>query len=228
MLGVAVGSQDLIVVRPNEVQPEIAFAAESNGDQDDDRSDQRDQMLVLPYNDEGLQTLLGMADGTVILAGNRHWAKALAYAIQHHGVDVRYVAPRKAERGQVRSYAKFLQIALAHGVTGKPFFGARYKIYTKTTAEDAVQHPWVELAAKTVIAANDLRRCKHRILNEMRLIFPELLNLGTKLWGKKSVSALQEMNFGYFRCYNLELHQSLAGINDARGLARKVQFRNTK
>lgn len=68
----------------------------------------------------------------------------------------------------------------------------------------------MELVSKIVIAADDLRRSKHRILNELRLIFPELVSLGTKLWGKKAAAALEEGRFDYFRNYGLELNESLA------------------
>lgn len=97
MVGVAVGSQDLKVVcsekklsseeAPNEIDP-----ADESADDDGD-------VLVLPYNEQGLQTLLGIADGTVVIAGNRLWAKPLAHALLHNGRNVRYIAPPKGRAG---------------------------------------------------------------------------------------------------------------------------------
>jgi len=57
---------------------------------------------------------------------------------------------------------------------------------------------------------NDLRQCKHRMINSLRIIFPELISLGNKLWGKKALEALEKSDFAFFQHYGLELEKSLA------------------
>ncbi len=204
MLGIAVASQELkVLIHKEEPVPESI-------EEEDGNSEKGEDVLVLPYSEQGLATVLGMADGDVIvLAGNHSWAKPLAYALTRHGKEVRYVTPRKAERGQILSQVKFLQNALARGVTGKPFTSEQYQPHASGPTEDAVAHPWVELDNRYVVVMNDLRRAKHRIINSLRVIFPELVGLETKIWGKKALAALEDEDFRYFRKHGLDYSVSL-------------------
>lgn len=194
MIGIAVGSQDLkvMVIEKNSIKEE-------------------EDVLTMPNNEDGLSKIMALAGPNglpIVLAGNRRWAKTLAYALAEHGKQVRYISPPKTERGQKVAQAKFLRNALLSGAKGRPFFEEKFG---KKYAEEPVSYPWVELAMRVPILNNDLRRCKHRILNTLRVLFPELVSLGTKLWGKKALAALREQEYAYFyQRYEMDKRRSLS------------------
>lgn len=161
MLGVAVHSRHLILVNKNEERK-------------------------VSYDSSGIQEILNAAkqdDGIVILAGNRKWAKALAYSLQGQGLKVRYLGLPGKPRGKKMSAAAFLKIALEKGLKGYSFF---------RTGIEEHPHPWVEKAKEYFILEDDIRRVKSRIREELRLLCPEAMQNPQKLWTKKALEALKE------------------------------------
>jgi hypothetical protein len=212
MIGVAVASQNFKVLVPEEW--ELNGNNKTNVD-DEDQDEKNDSVLEFPADKSGMMQLLDLAkdhdDWTIVIAGNYNWAKPLASGLVRFGAEVRYVAPRRAERGAVQSQVRFLKNALANGVRGRQFFGERHKtLFPPQNGNEEIAHPWIELDNRRVVVMDDLRRVKHWIINQLRVIFPELISLETKLWGKKAMEALVQGNYAFFReRYELDYSDSL-------------------
>lgn len=190
MIGVAVGSQDLKLVRLGQ------------------------EPLELPYNKVGLNQILEARDqdGKVLLSGNRRWAEALVCSLHAQGVEVRYVGSPKKKAGEKLNNAKLLKMALETGFIGQLFLIRETTI--RFPAQEESSHPWVQLANEYDLANDDIRRAKHRVLDCLRTIFPELLALEQKLWGKKILYALRQLDWQFFLkhelCYADSLGQNVS------------------
>ncbi len=136
----------------------------------------------LPMSEKGLKEVLAQsAPGeTIVLAGNSNWLTAFAHGLQSHGRAVRFLPSPMKERGQRQSHAAMLGAALEHGIVGRPFFRDG-----KSSAEAEVPHPWVEMANQYFLLLDGIRQAKHRVLNALRILYPELVAIGDKLWGQR-------------------------------------------
>ncbi len=211
MIGVAVASQDLKIVilsQENTIKPcpneelsqvsEVSDVADidevteadqgQNTDDDDDAvNGEEGKPIKVPYSREGFNQILEVAgtDNVVLIAGNKQWALPLAYALQAEGREVRYLAGPKRSRGAKEKWDSVLKKALEKGFSGRPFFLKRASFEI---------HPDVKLGNDYFLLMNEVRRVKHRVINNLRLILPELLQLGDKLWKtigrKESLSRL--------------------------------------
>lgn len=200
MIGIAVGSQSWQIVKVDgTVIP--APPEKKEGEEAPERPE------GIPASRDGFAQVMAEVgdDRKTLIAGNRRWAKALAYALKNAGVEVRYLGGERAA-GQKTDNVKILKAALAKNFPGFPFFR---KVQSGPAEETG--HPWIELAARYELANDEIRRAKHRVLDALRLLFPELLSLEEKLWKTKSLEALRGEQWAYFLTEGVDHTKSLGG-----------------
>lgn len=169
VIGVAVASQELHLVDLSTEKP-----------------------LTLVYSNAGLQAILAASNlgDTVLIAGNKRWAKALAYALRANDRQVNYLSSPKQSRGAKQNHAGFVRKALEKEFLGRSFF-------REQTASPEL-HPDVVMGNDYFLLMNEMRRIKHRVINAIRLCFPEVLALGDKLWTKKRAESLRSCHWHDF------------------------------
>lgn len=124
----------------------------------------------------------------VITTGNSRWALPIAYFLEAIGIEVRYLGVPTQERGEKMEGIKYLKSALEKGLRGRPFF--------KRKDVDQGSHPWVSLGRKYSKNKDDQRRVKHRILDQLRVVLPEIFQRETKkVFSKKGRKLLKESNW---------------------------------
>lgn len=201
MIGIAVGSQSWQIVKEDgTVIPEPSRKIEG-----EDAPLEKPEGI--PASRDGLAQVLAEVsqDRKALIVGNRRWAKTLAYALHNAGVETRYLGGERA-KGQKTDNVKVLKAALEKKFSGFPFFR---KIQTGPAEETG--HPWIELANRYDLSNDEIRRAKHRILDALRLLFPELLALEEKLWKTKSLEAIRGDKWAYFLEEGVDYLKSLGG-----------------
>lgn len=202
MIGVAVGSQNLKIVIPGQEDEEVS------------------------YNREGVGKVVETASGNgkcVVLGGNRRWAETLAYSLKEKGLEVRYLG--RIEGGnQQKGNAGSLKKALENNFKGRLFFGNSQLRDKRVNGDEESDHPWLVLAHRYEKINDDIRRAKHRTLDALRLLFPELLALDSaKLWSKKRRAALQKPDWTVFKADGYDHQESLGQYVPADKQAEAVQ-----
>jgi hypothetical protein len=194
-VGVAVGSQQLKLV--------LSEAEES---------------MEVGYDVQGVAAIVSLCKENLefgkrpaLVAGNRRWAQAVAYALQKEGVEVRYFGGQEKGRGQKADGVKVLKKALEKGFSGQPFFRKESENgeSAKLLVQEEASHPWVMLASEYGKTNDDIRRAKHRILDCLRVLSPELLTLEDKLWQKKSLEAMGDGKWQYFLEFGVDCQKSV-------------------
>lgn len=163
------------------------------------------------YDVEGLEEIVVQSESNgreVLLAGNRRWCEALAYAITARGFPCFYLG--RIESGDQKGLVGFVKTALKKGFRGRPFFGSTNDVSPKET-----DHPWINLANEYERTNKDVRRGKHRVLDALRVLFPELLKLEEKLWHpdrkKALMTAAIKNDWSYFETeYAMKFAESIA------------------
>jgi len=187
-IGVAVGSQKLKIVFPDaEMETETVGHNQAGIEQ-----------IMTAFAQDGRNHL--------VISGNRRWSEALAYSLQARGVTPRYLG-REGGKGEKGGNDRFLKKALSKGVIGRNFFREPHPVDVAKEAES--NHPWVMLANEHERLNDEIRRFKHRALDALRLIFPELLTLGSKCWGVKYRRLFQECRWDELAQYGLDYRESL-------------------
>lgn len=238
LIGVAVGSQSLVIVSKNELSPEVLSYAmapavkkpdllDSDPDLEDDINEAEDDsdkkpdlaMAKVPYDQIGLKAIKlaidesGDSQKRVVLTGNRRWALPLAYALGRFGYLVLYLGASSnggKTSGAPSSDSKIAKFLKSALSAGH--FGRRFFPSGQTgitPASAETDHPWVSMVLQYKTINGDIRRAKHRVLGQLLLLFPELRQLGLSIWEPKYRPLLMACDWAGFAKFGYNVNDSL-------------------
>ncbi|MEK7124402.1 MAG: hypothetical protein AAB877_01830 [Patescibacteria group bacterium] len=184
MLGIAIASQELTLVFANQ-------------------EGQEREPYKVPYSKVAKEQILAELEKApepkvALIGGNRRWALPIAYALWKNKVQVRYLAGPKQAHGAKQNHAKMVKKALEANFAGKPFFKEIEGGKVQFGYVEPEVHPDVALGNQYFLLQDEIRKVKHRILNNLRLVFREVTDLGDKLWVAKRFVHIKERNWAEF------------------------------
>lgn len=137
-------------------------------------SEQEWQTVLISNEFEAIDQILELEPEDVVFAGSHRLAEPLAYALRDalgSEVSIRYLARQKMGRGVRENVPKFLQASLWNLLVGRNFFGEK-RIGVGTPPEE---HPLYATAMEYHNATDEVRRGKHHLLSDIKILFPEAI-----------------------------------------------------
>lgn len=112
----------------------------------------------------------------VVFFGNHRWATPIAYALQAKGVSCFYFSLKqeRGSRGPVGNVSKLLVKMMQKGARAREFFRE-----PKKSGQEEEMPTTYRIAEEYLNAANAVREAKHRILDCIGILFPEVVKAKT-------------------------------------------------
>lgn len=132
------------------------------------------QTLLVPNGFEAIEQIIELEPEVVAFAGSHRLAEPLAYALRDvlgTQTTIRYFPRQKMGRGVRENTPKFLRTVLGNQLIGRDFFGEK-RIGIGTPPEE---HPLYATAMEYHNATDEVRRGKHHLLSDIKILFPEAI-----------------------------------------------------